>query len=194
MQITVKGKNVDVTDALKRYAEKRIDKIVRFYDNIISADVLLSTERNWHIVEVTVYGSGFVLRGEERTNDMYASIDKVLEKLEKQIKKEKGKMRSKYLRNRRQAEMDYFRVTLPRGEEETLSEHVIMEEPHVIRIPMIFQKPMTLEEAIKELEAMDFSFLAFNNAENDNVVNVLYRRKNGFGLIDPTMPPREQRE
>ena len=189
MQITVKGKNVNVTSAMRKYAEKRIDKIVRFFDSIISTDVTLSTERNWHIVEVTMFGNGFVLRGQERTNDMYASIDKVLDKLEKQVKKEKGKYKSRAMRSRRQAEMDHFRVELPRGEEEMEGAHVIMEDPQVIRIPMMVQKPMTIEEAIKEMEAMDLSFFVFNNGETDSF-SVLYRRRDGFGLIDPTMQPR----
>jgi putative sigma-54 modulation protein len=192
MQITVKGKNFDVTDALRGYAEKRIDKIVRYFDNVISTDVTLSTERNWHIVEVTVFGSGFVLRGEERSNDMYASIDMVLDKLEKQIKREKGKLKSKASRARRQAEMDYFRVEMPRGvheEEEFAEGNVIMEEPHVVRMPMFSHKPMTIEEAIKEMQSMDFTFFVFNNAESDTV-NVIYRRKTGFGLVDPTIESR----
>jgi putative sigma-54 modulation protein len=188
MQLTVKGKNFDVTDALRGYAEKRIDKIVRYFDNVISTDVTLSTERNWHIVEVTVFGSGFVLRGEERSNDMYASIDMVLDKLEKQIKREKGKLKSRASRARRQAEMDYFRVELPMGaqEEEFAEGNVIMEEPHVVRMPMFSHKPMTIEEAIKEMQSMDFTFFVFNNAETDTI-NVIYRRKTGFGLVDPTL-------
>ena len=186
MQLTVKGKNFHVTDALRSYAEKRIDKIVRFMDSIISTEVTMSTERNWHIVEVTVYGNGFVLRGEERTNDMYTSIDKVLDKLESQVKKEKGKHKSRAAKARKHVESEYFQVESPRGEDQEVGEeHVIMEEPRVIRIPMINSKVMTVEEAIKEMEAMDFSFFVFNNGQNDSI-NVIYRRKDGFGLIDPT--------
>ncbi len=186
MQLTVKGKNFQVTDALKSYAEKRIDKIVRFMDTIISAEVTMSTERNWHIVEVTVYGNGFVLRGEERNNDMYTSIDKVLDKLEIQVKKEKGKHKSRAAKARKHVDEEFFQVESPRGEDsEVKEEHIIMEEPLVIRVPMINSKMMTIEEAIKEMEALDFSFFVFNNGQTDTI-NVIYRRKDGFGVIDPT--------
>ncbi|MCD6310275.1 MAG: ribosome-associated translation inhibitor RaiA, partial [Candidatus Eremiobacteraeota bacterium] len=71
MQVTVKGKNMDVTEALKEYAEKRLSKLTKYFDHIISTDVTMSTERNWHIVEVNVFGDGLSIRGEERTGDMY---------------------------------------------------------------------------------------------------------------------------
>ena len=127
-----------------------------------------------------------MLRGEERTNDMYASIDKVLDKLETQVKKEKGKHKSRSSRARRQTEMDFFRVEMPRGDDEDREGHVILEDPHVVRMPMMIQKPMTVEEAIKEMEAMNLTFFVFNNAAVDTI-NVIYRRREGFGLIDPTM-------
>lgn len=187
MQLTVKGKNFQVTDALRSYAEKRIDKIVRFMDSIISTEVTLSTERNWHIVEVTVYGNGFVLRGEERTNDMYTSIDKVLDKLEAQVKKEKERHKSKAAKARKHADAESFQVESPRGEDQEFAgAHVLMEEPRVLRIPMINSKTMTVEEAIKEMEALDFSFFVFNNAQAETV-NVIYRRRDGFAVIDPSM-------
>lgn len=191
MQIVVKGKNLNVTDALREYAEERIRKMTRHFDGIISADVTLSTERNWHIVEVTVYASGFMLRGEDRTNDMYATIDLVLEKLEKQLKKQKGKW-EKRQRAQKLEEMEFFRVESPRGIDRDEDEReLVLQEPRVVRVPMLFQKPMTIEEAIKEMEALDFSFLVFINEKTD-VLNVLYRRKNGFGLIDPAFE-REER-
>jgi len=186
MQIVVKGKSFDVTDALREYAEKKIRKMMRHFDGIISADVTLSTERNWNVVEITVYASGFVLRGEDRTNDMYTSIDLVLDKLEKQLKKQKGKWEKK-MRVQRQAEMEFFRVESPRGEEEVeeVEEEIVIAEPEVVRVPMFSQKPMTIEEAINEMSALNFTFFVFVNARTD-MINVIYRRKGGYGLIDPT--------
>jgi len=190
MQTVVKGKNLTVTDALREYAEERLRKMARHFDGIISADVTLSTERNWHIAEVTVYASGFVLRGEDRTNDMYATIDMVLEKLEKQMKKQKGKWEKK-LRTHRQSEMESFRVESPRGEEEEGGEEeLVMEEPRVVRMPLMSPKPMTIEEAIKEMEALGFSFFVFVNEKTD-ALNVIYRRKGGFGIIDSSLERAE---
>ena len=95
MQISVSGKNFDVTDALKEYAETRLRKVSRYFDHIITANVTLSTERNWHIADVTVFGKNVDMRGEERSKDMYHSIDAVVEKLERQIKKAKGKVQDR---------------------------------------------------------------------------------------------------
>ncbi|MCD4785019.1 MAG: ribosome-associated translation inhibitor RaiA [Candidatus Eremiobacteraeota bacterium] len=183
MQIVVKGKNFGVTDSIRDYADKRIRKMMRHFDGIISSDVTLSTERNWNIVEITVYASGFVLRGEDRTNDMYTSIDLVLDKLEKQLRKQKGKW-EKRVRSQRQTEVEF-----PRGEEKVtgkeLRDNIVIVEPEVIRVPMFSHKPMTVEEAIKEMEALAFSFFVFINARSD-MINAIYRRKGGYGLIDPT--------
>jgi putative sigma-54 modulation protein len=80
-------------------------------------------------------------------------------------------------------------VENPRGDtggEDPEGAHLIMEDPKVIRIPMMNAKPMTIEEAIKEMEALDFSFFVFNNAQS-SALNVIYRRKEGFALIDPTL-------
>ena len=92
MRITVKGKNMEVTDALQRYAEKKVEKLGRYFENLKSAVVTQSTQRNWHIVEVSLEADGMVMRGEERSDNMYASIDAVVEKLETQIKRFKGKL------------------------------------------------------------------------------------------------------
>src|SRR5262245_39058419 len=92
MRVTINGKNVQVTDALKSYAERKLDHLGHFFHNIREAHVVVSTQRNWHIVEVQLDGDGVFLRGEERTPDAYASIDAVVEKLEKQIKRFKGKL------------------------------------------------------------------------------------------------------
>ena len=82
MRITVKGKNMDVSDTLQRYAEKKVEKLEKYFHNLKEAVVTQSVQRNWHIVEVTLEGDGIVLRGEERSDNMYTSIDQVVEKLE----------------------------------------------------------------------------------------------------------------
>lgn len=190
MQIVVKGKNFNITDALKEYTELGIRKMTKHFDGIISADVTLSTERNWHVVEVTVYASGFVIRGEDKTNDMYASIDNVLDKLGKQLRKQKGKWEKK-MRTHKASDVEMFNASSPRGPEGDYDEDdLVLTNPLVVQIPMVTQKPMTEEEAIKEMEALDFSFFVFVNSRTD-VLNVLYRRKGGYGLVDPTLERAE---
>src|SRR5438067_1763937 len=92
MRVTVKGKNVHVTDTLTSYAEKKLQKLNKYFSNIKDAQVTQSIQRNWHIVEVQLEGDGVFLRAEERSADMYASIDAVVEKLERQVKRFKGKL------------------------------------------------------------------------------------------------------
>ncbi len=92
MAITVRGKNIDITPALKDYVEKRIGKITKYFENLGEITVILAVTKGRHIVEVTVPINGMLLRGEEATTDMYTSIDLVIEKLEKQIEKYKTKI------------------------------------------------------------------------------------------------------
>ena len=92
MLIHVKGKHVEVTDALKSYIEKKLQRLEKYFHDIREANVVLSVQRGMQIVEVQLEGDGVLLRGEERRgNDMYASIDEVVEKLESRVKKFKGK-------------------------------------------------------------------------------------------------------
>ncbi|MBI2264857.1 MAG: ribosome-associated translation inhibitor RaiA [Armatimonadetes bacterium] len=175
MQIIVKGKNVEVTDALRGYAEKRIGKVQKYFDHIMSADVVLSTERNWHIVEVTLFADGVKLRGEERTADMYSSIDRVIEKLEKQMKKHKEKM---VQRPRTVAAKEAAMPVATASEREGPA-------PRIIRMKKVPIKPLTEEEACTELDSQGQEFLVFENSVSGKV-NVVYQRNDGnYGLIEP---------
>ncbi|MBM3461423.1 MAG: ribosome-associated translation inhibitor RaiA [Armatimonadetes bacterium] len=184
MQITVKGKNVEVTEALRSHAEKRISKIERYFDRIINTDVTLSTERNWHIVEVTVHANGHVLRGEERTNDMYSSIDKVIDKLEKQVKREKGKVTRKGRGSHLGEELVAAAEAEVPGAAAPVDGDVHKLEPHVEHLKRFNSPPLSVEQAVKEIEASGLEFYVFNNQRNGRI-NVLYKRAKGYGLIDP---------
>jgi putative sigma-54 modulation protein len=181
MRVTVKGRNVQVTDPLKAYAEKKLQKLTKYFNNIKEAEVTQSIQRNWHIVEVLVEGDGIFLRGEERSGDMYASIDAVVEKLEKQLERFKGKL----LAHPRPAETT-------EGEEgaEDLTDELTDEEaeeglPTVVKTKRFAIKPMAAEEAALQMELLNHDFFVFLNSETEQV-NVLYRRKDGnYGLIEP---------
>jgi putative sigma-54 modulation protein len=182
MQIVVKGKNMEVTDALRAHAEKRLSKIAKYFDRIISTDVTLSTERSWHIVEVTVHANnGHILRGEERTNDMYSSIDNVIDKLERQVKRQKDKVSRKGRGHGEVVATDTEASPAPlppKGAEEKQL------EPHVEHVKTFDSPSMSIEEAVKEIEEDGLDFYVFNNADNGRI-NVLYKRSRGYGLIDP---------
>ncbi|UNC90766.1 ribosome hibernation-promoting factor, HPF/YfiA family [Candidatus Contubernalis alkaliaceticus] len=175
MKINLRGKNIEVTDALGQYVEKRIGKLDKFFDTETEAQVCLSVTRENNIIEVTIMLNGMILRGEESTPDMYASIDQVVEKLEKQVEKYKTKM------NRNLRQKSVKRMIKADPEESVLLE----DEPKVVRVKRFAMKPMTVEEAILQMNLLDHDFFLFFDADVE-AVSVIYRRKDGdYGLIEP---------
>jgi len=173
MNITVRGKNVEVTDALKDYVEKRLGKLDKYFENLREAQVTLVVEKGTHRVEVTIPINGMILRGEETTGDMYASVDLVIEKLERQIEKHKAKLSKKIQRS--------FQGEVLAG----LADHHRDEELEVIKTKRFALKPMPVEEAIMQMNLVGHNFFVFSNAETEEV-NVVYKRKDGkYGLIEP---------
>ena len=177
MKINVRGKNIEVTPALIEYAEKRLSKLDKHFDDKTDVQVVLSVTREDHIVEVTVNVNGLILRAEESTGDMYASIDMVVEKLERQIKKYKTRM-NRSLRQRGLRMMSEKHAALE-------AEERAGEEPRIVRTKRFTLKPMTVEEAILQMDLLGHNFFVFSSAESE-AVNVIYRRRDGhYGLIEP---------
>jgi putative sigma-54 modulation protein len=177
MKIIFKGKHIEVTDAMRNYIEKRLNKIERHFDHILEVIVTLSVEKNRQIVEATLQARRALIRAEEETDDMYTSIDKVADKLERQIQKYKEK---------------YFQKPHPSSERKGLvNEGVNVEDSESDKIAKIVRtkrfaiKPMSVEEAAMQMNLLGHNFFVFAN-DNTNKVNVLYKRKDGnFGLIEP---------
>jgi len=188
MLVTVKGKNVEVTDALKRYAEKKIQKLEKYFREIKEAQVTQSIQRNWHIVEVQLEGDGVLLRGEERSSDMYASIDQVVEKLERRVQRFKGKLYGKTTeRGPKEREAQRAHAAAEAAGVESIEETPAEEEtmPQVVRTKRFPLKPMSPEEAANQMELLHHDFFVFLNQDTE-AVNVVYRRKDGnYGLIEP---------
>jgi putative sigma-54 modulation protein len=187
MLITVKGKNVQVTDALKQYAEKKVQKLERYFHEIKEAQVIQSVQKNWHIVEVQLEGDGVLIRGEERSNDMYASIDMVVEKLERRVQKFKGKLIGKSTEQRpKSKEAEREKIVAEAMGAERLEESTDDDfEPRIVRIKRFVIKSMTPEEAANHMELLHHDFFVFINEESEKT-NVIYRRKDGnYGLIEP---------
>ncbi len=196
MKIMTYGKNVDVTPALKEYAEEKVGKkLEKYFDKEpMEAQVSMEVEKERHIVEVTAFVGGLILRGEEETGDMYASIDGVLEKLEAQIQKYKTKIK-RSMRENRQEQKEAFKKkrteeVLNKGvedinierEKETVNEF----SPRVVKTKRFPVKPMHVEEACMQMDLLDHDFFVFSNAETSEV-NVVYKRRDGdYGLIEPT--------
>lgn len=172
MEFIIRGKNFPVTDSLRQYVEKRLGKMERFLEGVDEIQVNLSLARDNHVVEVTIPLNGYLLRGEESTGDMYGSIDRVVEKLEKQIAKYKTKLAKKV----KGGAIKDLVIEIP---EQTSP------EPRLIRTKRFAIKPMSIDEAIMQMNLLGHSFFVFSNADTEEV-NVLYRRKDGnYGLIEP---------
>jgi putative sigma-54 modulation protein len=173
MIVTVKGKNVEVTDALRDYSEKKATKVSKFFEKSpVGAQVTLSTERGRHIVDITIQVNGLLLRGEEKTNDMYASIDGAIDKIERQVHKFKTRI------NRKLHNDNKVILTPVTPVEESAA-------PVIKRTKRFAVKPMSAEEAVMQMDLLGHDFFVFSNGETDEI-NVVYRRKDGnYGLIEP---------
>ena len=174
------GRHMSVTPALEEHATKRLEKLERYFDHIIDAHVVTSILRNWHIVEITLSANGVILRAEERTGDMYQSIDEAVDKLERQLKRHKGKLHSRS-RGAVRAQVLPAEQTEEAPEEE---DHAGELAP-IVRTKAIPMKPMSPEEATLQMELVGHDFFVFQNGETEQI-NVVYRRKDGdYGLIEP---------
>jgi putative sigma-54 modulation protein len=180
MRFDIRGKNLELTDALKDYTTKRLSKLEKYIDDVKEAQVALSVEGEGHKVEVTIPLNGVILRGEEASEDMYTSIDLVVEKLEKQIEKYKTRL----YRSNRGAGMKRDWIEEARKESEA---NESLETFKVVRTKRFALKPMDEEEAIMQMNLLGHTFFVFFNSATDEV-NVVYRRKDGnYGLIEPNL-------
>jgi putative sigma-54 modulation protein len=176
MQTSVTFKNVDTSEHLKAYVQDKLDRLDKFLDNPAEANVVLRVEKFRHIAEVNINGDRLNIIGKEETEDMYSAIDLVLDKLEKQIKKNKQKIR------------DHRSGGKNREKIGSLIETMLQEEdsPEQIRVKSIDYKPMDVDEAVMQMGLVEDSFLVFTNSRTEKV-NVLYRMNDGnFGLIQPS--------
>jgi putative sigma-54 modulation protein len=173
VQLRVKGRGVEVSDAIRSYAEKRLAKLERQLPDP-EIELQLTSEQNpsirdTHVAEATVWTKGPVLRARESSSDMRASIDALVDKLERQVTRYREK-RGRGRRPGRQAPNEGFQMP---------------EEPQIVRTKQFAVKPMNAEEAVLQLELVGHDFFVFRDADS-NEVNVVYRRRQGgYGLIEP---------
>lgn len=182
MNVTVAARHMELTDALKSYVENSLQKIRGHFEKVSSADVVLAIEKHRHIAEINVHANGIRIHGKESSHDMYASVDAVLEKLDKQVRRYKERINrhqprvSKELRNYQYEVIGFD--TPPADATAETKHHVIHRE----KLPM---RPMSVEEAVMQLELVDDAFIVFTNAETHQV-NVMYATEDGtYGLIEP---------
>ena len=182
MELIIKGRNIEITDRLRDYAEKKMGKLDRYLPTINEVWVELSVEgaraaHDRQVCQVTVRANGTILRAEERSDDMFTSIDAVLDKIYRQIARYKGKRQNRW----RSAGIQPEPLPLEIEEEEE------EETSAIVRFKRFPVTPMSPEEAVEQMELLGHDFFVFFNAD-EGQINVLYRRKDGnYGVIQPEL-------
>ncbi len=183
------GRNIDVTDAMRTYAEDKLDKLSRFSDHIVDAKVVMSYAADGNPVlpakvEVQLNLPHGIVRAEESGQDTYAATDAVVEKLERQLKRFKERKLSRRTEEPTLSENDLPPLPLD-GDlpPETAADEG---EGEIVRVKRHVMRPMSPEDAAMQMEALGHAFFVFRNMESDDI-NVIYRRYDGdYGLIEPT--------
>lgn len=187
MNLRISGRHLEVTDALKSYIENALGKVTGHFDKVIDADVILTVEKHRQIAEVNLHANGVRINGRETSPDMYASVDAVIEKVERQVRKFKDRINRHQPRTAREARVYQHAMLAPsapggNGHAEPMLSPAVHHEVHREKLPM---RPLSVDEAVMQLELVDDPFLVFINAETSQV-NVLYAAQDGhYGLIEP---------
>ena len=171
MKLTITGRKINVTDGLREYTTNKLSKLDKFFGDEATGDVTYSVQKDNHTIEVTIHHKGIIYRAEVTEPDMYASIDRVEDVLERQIRKQKTRLEKQF----KTGAFDYLPST-PDIEEET--------EFKIVKTKTYSAKPMSVEEAILQMNLLGHAFYIFNNSGTMDK-NVVYKRKDGnYGLIE----------
>jgi putative sigma-54 modulation protein len=180
MQIAVTFRHMEASEPVRAYVEEKLSRVKKYIDEPIDAQVVLSVEKKIrHNAEVALVAKGITIKGSEETNDMYAAVDAVVDKIERQLKRYKEK-----IKNHKPA------AGRERQVEKTILEAESIDEggggaPVIIRSRSFPVKPMSVEEAVMQMDLLNKEFLVFTDSTSEEI-NVVYRRKDGnYGLIAP---------
>lgn len=181
MRLHVKGRNFEISDQIRAYAEEKLGKLDRLVSDPTRVELELAVEKNPsiadnHVAEATVWTKGPVLRARETSSDMKASIDQLVAKLERQVKRYREKRRVAPRRHARDGGAPPELAPLEAPDEDTT----------IVKTKQFSVSPMSPEEAVLQLELVGHDFFVFRNAETE-IINVVYRRRDGdYGLIEPS--------
>ena len=177
MKFQYSDKKVRLPENVHAYAEKKVMKLARFFEEDAEALIVFSVEKNRNNVELTVHGAGTWFRASESTSDMFASIDAAVGTIEGQIRTNKTRLA-------RRLRQDAFART---AEETSFVADEPEEELTIVRAKKFYMRPMTREEAILQMNLLEHSFFAFRDQDNGGSFAVVYKRNDGgYGLIDDT--------
>ena len=177
MQVNITFRHLESTEALKAHARDKVEHIQRYIDRPSEAHVVLYVENLEHKADINLKAGHFLLRGRAKSNDMYASIDAAAERIERQVKKHKEKLKN------------HKAVERTNGQRAVDVRHEVLDvarapSERVVKSTTFQAKPMTLDEAVMQLELLESQFFVFQNAK-DHAINVVYRREDGnLGLIE----------
>ena len=179
MQIATTFRHMEPSEALKSYGEEKLDRVKKYIDEPIAAQVFLTVEKIRHSAEVTITAKGITIKAAEETNDMYAAIDAVVDKIERQLRRYKERIKA----HKPASDSRDRQVRKTIVEAESIDQN---QAPVVIRSNTFSIKPMSVDEAVMQMDLLHKDFLVFTDAGTENI-NVVYRRKDGnYGLIEPT--------
>jgi len=178
MQVSVIGRHIEVTDALKQYANEKFVRLDKYLPKNVQVVITLSVVKKvHHIAEAVIKSSGVLIQASEETEEMYSAIDLLIEKIERRVRRYKEKLVDHKHHNNGRTE--------PAGAAEAA--HPADRIPQIIKTKRFDMKPMQPEEAVMQMELLDKDFFIFSNAGNGQL-NVIYKRKDGnVGLIEPAL-------
>lgn len=176
MKITITGRKVNLRDNFKELAKKKLSRFDRIFDEDAEADVVVTVERNRQTVETTIRSHGMIFRAESTDYEMNDALDQVISSLGRQIRKNKNRLDKEI----HSAALDqYVEEYLHSAEEEESGEYKIVRTKH------FFVKPLSVDEAILQMNMLGHQFFMFRN-ETNGEINVVYKRKDGnYGLLEP---------
>ena len=171
MKVIITGRKIDISAGMRSYTEKKLQKLDKFFDEAADAQVTLSVEKDRQTAELTIYFGGYVFRAEDTTDDMYASIDRAIDLIERQIRKNKTRLEKKL----RGGAFEALSASAPETEEQEI--RIVKSKKHAL-------KPMSPEEAVLQMNLLGHEFFVFHNDETDKI-DIVYKRKDGnYGLIE----------
>ncbi|RYZ36922.1 MAG: ribosome-associated translation inhibitor RaiA [Myxococcaceae bacterium] len=211
MQLNITFRQFGASDSLKEYAREKVDRVNRLLDRAGEAHVVLSLERHLHHADITIHSGAWILRGREKSDDMYASIDLAMDKIERQLRRYRDKLKTHHGKEKVHHRQDLVNSLKVRHDVFEVSEHRESTEPaeasqatteasndtaqaaesgiaRLVRTTHLAIQSLSVDDAVMQMNLMNNDFYVFQNQQS-HALSIVYRRKEGgFGLIEPHLP------
>jgi len=176
MAISYTFRHMEPSEELRSYVEERVDRLKKYFDSPVDAHIVLTVEKFRHIADMTLSSDGNTTKAVEQTDDMYSSIDQVMDKIEEQLRRFRSK--------KKEYKPETIKGEVFEESEIEVQESLVESGPQIIKAESVDIKPMDINEAAMQIELSNQSFLVFTNAKSKQI-NIIYKRKDGnLGLID----------